>query len=67
MPLGTLQHHLGHGLIEQTMKYSRFNPEYQDAAPYFKRAAERLGLGAESPNREGENQGEVRGWEGVAS
>ena len=46
MPLGVLQHQLGHGTIQQTMKYARFHPEYQDAKPYFEKAADRLGLAA---------------------
>ncbi len=44
MPLGVLQHQLGHGTIQQTMKYARFHPDYNDAKPYFQKVADRLGF-----------------------
>ncbi len=50
MPLGVLQHQLGHGTIQQTMKYARFHPDYHDAKPYFEKAADRLGLAPSGDN-----------------
>jgi integrase len=44
MPLHLLQKQLGHALIEMTMRYSDFHPEYGDVGLYFNRVAEELGL-----------------------
>lgn len=43
MPLDRIRDQLGHGQIEQTMRYARYHPNYNDVAPYFEKIEERLG------------------------